>query len=57
MSFSGAHPKKLTRFCLPGRHRLCQHAPMEAKVILATALLVLTTWLLYKLAAWLELRK
>jgi hypothetical protein len=30
---------------------------MEAKVILATLLLVLLTWLLYKLAEWLEPRK
>ena len=30
---------------------------MEAKVVLATLLLVLLTWLLYKLAAWLEPRK
>lgn len=30
---------------------------MEAKIVLATLLLVLVTWLLYKLAAWLEPRK
>jgi hypothetical protein len=30
---------------------------MEAKVVLATLLLVAVTWLLYKLAEWLEPRK
>lgn len=30
---------------------------MEAIVVLTTLLLVLLTWLLYKLAAWLEPRK
>lgn len=30
---------------------------MEAKVVLVTLLLVLVTWLLYKLAAWLEPRR
>jgi hypothetical protein len=30
---------------------------MEAKVVLATLLLVLITWLLYKLTEWLEPRK
>lgn len=30
---------------------------MEVIVVLATLLLVLLTWLLYKLAAWLEPRK
>lgn len=30
---------------------------MEAKVVLATLLLVLITWLLYKLMEWLEPRR
>jgi hypothetical protein len=30
---------------------------MEAKVLLATAALMAITWLLYKLAEWLEPRK
>lgn len=30
---------------------------MEAKVVLVTVLLALMTWLLFKLAAWLEARK
>jgi hypothetical protein len=30
---------------------------VEGKVVIATAALVVVTWLLYKLAAWLEPRK
>ena len=30
---------------------------MEGKVLIATAALVVVTWLLYKLAEWLEPRK
>lgn len=42
---------------LPGNCTRHEETPVEGKVVVATLALIAVTWLLYKLAEWLEPRK